>query len=292
MTAPPLHAPGGDRVSAVLDAAARRLAAAGVDGARRDARLLLAAVLECEPGALLAWPDRRLEPMAWRRFQAMVDARAERKPISRILGCREFWSLPFWLDDATLDPRPDSETLVEAALAQLSPDASARLLDLGTGSGCLLLSVLHERPNAWGLGVDRCERAVRTARRNAVALGLRERSAFVVGNWGGGLVGGFDAILVNPPYVSESEMAQLAPEVARYDPAQALRAGADGLDAYRALAPALPGLLKPGGFAAIEVGAGQARDVDALLRRAGLRTRPPVCDLAGIARCLIAASPA
>lgn len=280
-----------DSVAAVLDAAARCLAVAGVETPRQDARLLLAAVLDVEPGTLLARPEARLNDADWRRFQALVGERVKRKPVSRILGVREFWSLPFRLDAATLDPRPDSETLVEAGLAHLPRDAKAKVLDFGTGTGCLLLSVLHERPNAWGVGVDRSERAVRAARANAAALGLEARAAFVAGDWGAALADGFDLILANPPYVSDSEMAQLGPEVANYDPAHALRAGPDGLDAYRAMAPSLPRVLRTGGMAAIEVGAGQARAVERILCDAGLQVKQPVCDLAGIARCVIATLP-
>jgi release factor glutamine methyltransferase len=276
-------------VESALAHASRRLAAAGVAEPRRDARLLMAAALDCDLGSLLGRPAQPLDAGARAAFAAMVDARLARKPVSRILGEREFWSLPFAVDASTLDPRPDSEAVVEAALARLPERAAAwRLLDLGTGSGCPLVALLSERPNAWGVGVDRSVDAVRMARANADWLGLGRRAVFLAGDWTAALDGRFDAVVANPPYVAEGEMAELAPEVAWHDPASALCAGRDGLDAYRAIAPRLPGLLHEGGFVALEVGHGQAGAVTQLLRQAGLRPLDPVCDLTGIARCVCA----
>lgn len=276
-------------VDEAVAGAAERLAEAGVATPRRDARLLLAAALECEPGWLLGWPDEPVTPGARARFDAMIGARVARKPVSRILGRRQFWSLSLAVTAHTLDPRPESETLVEAVLARLGDRyARLRLLDLGTGSGCLLLALLSELKNAFGVGVDRDREAIRVARENARAAAVAARTAFFAGDWAHALDGGFDVVVCNPPYVTDTEMAGLPPEVARYDPPLALRAGQDGLAAYRAVVPALPALLAPGGIAALEIGPGQAMPVQALLAAYGLRTEAPVRDLAGRPRCVCA----
>jgi release factor glutamine methyltransferase len=184
-------------------------------------------------------------------------------------------------------PRPETEHLVELALALPLP-ATARVLDLGTGTGCLLLAVLHDRPSAFGVGVDRSEAAARVARDNARAIGLADRTAVLVGDWAGALAGGFDLVLSNPPYIPEADIAGLEPEVRDHDPWLALSGGVDGLDAYRALAAALPDLLAPGGVAVVELGIGQAPAVAALFRAAGLDILGTPHDLAGIARCVVA----
>jgi release factor glutamine methyltransferase len=214
-----------------------------------------------------------------------VRRRAAGEPLSRLRGAREFWSLDFALSPETLDPRPESETLVAAALDAV-PDRAARLrlLDLGTGTGCLLLALLSELPNAWGLGIDRAAGAAATARANAVALGLASRAAFIVGDWGEALRGGFDFVVSNPPYIPSADIPALAPEV-RHDPLRALDGGPDGLDAYRALAPDLARLLR--GTALIELGAGQAPAAARIMRTAGLDVRGTRPDLAGIDRCLV-----
>jgi len=287
MTAPAIET--AVTVGHALDRATNRLRAAAVESARRDARLLLAALLETDVGVLLTAPERPLDPATGERFFAMVGARAARKPVSRILGRREFWSLPLRLGDATLDPRPESETLVEAVLAR-NPDRAAplRILDLGTGSGCLLLALLHELPRAWGVGVDVAPAALATARANAADLGLVARAAFLAGDWAKALGGRFDIVVCNPPYVVSSSISRLAPEVARHDPPQALDGGDDGLSAYRALGPDLIRVLASSGLATVELGAGQDAAVTALFAGAGLECRAVVPDLAGIPRCVLA----
>jgi release factor glutamine methyltransferase len=276
---------------------AARLAAAGVEGARRDARLLLAEAAGLSPGTVAGWPERRLAAPALATFRSHIARRAAREPVARILGRREFWSLSFALSPATLDPRPDSETLVEALLARV-PDRRRplALLDLGTGTGCLLLALLSELPCAWGLGVDRSSEAAGLARRNAYALDLQARAAFLVGDWAAalspaGAAGGFDLIVSNPPYLARDELAGLDPEVARYDPRAALEGGVDGLDAYRALAAELPRLLRPGGWAAVEIGAGQAGSAAAVLAAGGLASPGLLTDLAGRPRGLLFHAP-
>lgn len=214
-------------------------------------------------------------------FAALVDRRMGDEPVAYILGHREFWSLDFRVTPDTLIPRPDSETLVEAALAAAGP--APRVLDLGTGSGCLLLSVLHERPGGWGVGVDRSEAAARVARDNAARLGLAARAAFVVGDWTGAIGARFDLILANPPYVGTSET--LDREVAGYEPRSALFAGPDGLDDYRRIIPALGALLTPAGSAHLEIGHAQADLVWEIAAAAGF-TPALRRDLAGRPRCL------
>jgi release factor glutamine methyltransferase len=205
-----------------------------------------------------------------------------------VLGHREFWSLDFVVTEATLNPRPDSETLVEEVLAARRDRPPARILDLGTGTGCLLLSLLKEWPGAWGMGVDRSEAAARVARLNAVRLGLESRSAVVVGDWADALDGTFDVVVANPPYIPDREIAGLAPEVARFEPRGALSGGPDGLDAYRSIARMLPRLLADGGIVALEVGAGQAPDVARLLAAGGLSDVRTARDLGSVERVVSA----
>jgi release factor glutamine methyltransferase len=266
---------------------AARLAAAGVEAPAADARILAGHVLGTDRGGLLAAAGEEAGPAALAAFGRLVERRAAREPVSRILGVREFWSLPFRLNAATLDPRPDSEAVVATALTRL-PDRAApwRLLDLGTGTGCLLLALLSELPAAFGVGVDLAPAAVAAARENARALGLAGRAAFLCGSWGEALTGGFDLVVANPPYVAEGEAGALAPEVRLHDPALALYAGTAGLAAIAALAAGLGRLLGPGGRAVIEVGAGQAAAAEGLLRAGGLAPSGRGRDLAGIERCV------
>ena len=265
----------------------RRLGAAGIEGGAGDARLLASHVLGIDRVRLHVDRDRRLSATELAALGRAGGRRAAGEPVSRIVGRREFWSLSFELCPDTLDPRPDSETVVEAALERV-PDRSRplRLLDLGTGSGCLLIALLTELPRGWGVGVDISDRAAAMARRNAGRLGVGSRAAFLAADWGQALGGRFDLVVGNPPYIAGPEIAALAPEVARFDPLRALAGGADGLDAYRILAPALPGLLAPGGSAVLEVGAGQAADVASLLEDAGMVDLRIVADLAGVQRCV------
>jgi release factor glutamine methyltransferase len=265
-----------------------RLRAAGVDGPRRDARLLLAAALDLGPAAQTTAVAPSLAPDQLRRFKALIERRCRREPVARILGQREFWSLELSITTATLDPRPDSETLVAAVLERIrDPDRPRRVLDLGTGSGNLLLAVLAELPGAWGVGLDRDPAALAVAAGNAAALALADRCAFVAGDWGAALAGSWDLILCNPPYVRTGEIDDLAPEVALFEPRGALDGGPDGLAAYRRVGPEIARLLAPGGLAAVELGAGQAPAVEVLARAEGLERLDCVPDLAGIRRCLL-----
>lgn len=283
-------------VDQALAAAATRLAAAGIADSRLDARVLTMAATGLSRERLLTAGDGAISPSAAAVLDDYVARRTRGEPVARILGHKEFWSLDFEVTADTLVPRPDTETLVEAALAA-APDRNAVLnvLDLGTGTGCILLAVLSERPQARGTGIDINPGAVAVAARNAAKLGLEQRARFLVADFTGNLSAladqRFDVILSNPPYIPEQDIATLAPDVAQYEPRAALSGGADGLVAYRALAARLPALLAPGGQAFLEIGQGQEDDILAIMTGAGLRLRGRHADLAGITRVL-AVSPA
>ncbi len=260
------------------------LEAAGVGNPRLDARLLLAHAAGLTQDALLREPGRLIDPAA---YQPLLDRRAAREPVALILGWQEFWSLPFAVSGATLIPRPDSETLIEAALAAMPRHAVRTVLDLGVGTGCLLLALLTECPDAWGVGIDRAPAAAVLARRNAHALGLGKRAAFLCGDWAAAVQGRFSLVLSNPPYIRHDDLAGLMPDVVRYEASSALDGGIDGLAAYRAILGVLPGLLASGGMAVLELGAGQAAGVAALASAAGLREVDVRADLGGTARALV-----
>lgn len=278
-----------DTLGSFLAEAAAALSVAGFDEPRRHARRLLGGVSGSSAAELLSHPERELKQDAADRLRRALGRLIDGEPLSRVLGRREFWGLSFALSTDTLDPRPESETLVEAVLAQIA-DRSAPLsfLDLGTGTGCLLLALLSECPTAIGLGTDIAAGAIRTARSNAAELGLSDRARFLIGDWGGALSGQFEAIVANPPYIGTEELAQLPPEVSRYDPQRALDGGDDGLDAFRAIALDLPALLAPGGVLAAELGSGQAPGVAAIFEARGLTIEAVECDLAGVERCVVA----
>lgn len=268
-----------------------RLKQAGLPTPELDARLLVRGVTGAsevemirEPGAFITAAEEEL-------LAACEQRRLAGEPVSRILGMREFWGLDFVVTPAVLDPRADSETLVAAALDLLRGRAAPRLLDLGTGSGCLLLALLHERDDATGIGVDISDEALEVARGNAARLGLASRAGFVRTDWTAGIGGVFDLVVSNPPYIASADIATLAIDVRGYDPHLALDGGADGLDAYRALARLLPPVLAPGGHAVIELGRGQAAQVAALFETAAFDTTHTVPDLAGVPRALVAGSP-
>ena len=264
-------------------------AAAGIDSPALDARLLLLAALDIAGAELAATPAEPLGVDGAKRLVTLATRRLDREPVARILGEREFWGLPFRLSPATLEPRPDTETLVEAVLktlrARSRADAPLTIVDIGTGTGCILLALLRELPQATGLGIDRALEAAQTARGNAERLGLSARAHFIVGDWSAAVAGPVDVLVSNPPYIESAVIPGLAPEVRRYDPLLALDGGRDGLDAYRALAADAPRLLAPGGLAALEVGEGQDRAVAGLF--AGLGRVTVHADLAGIARTVV-----
>lgn len=277
-------------IAEALADAVEQLEAAGVDSAHLDARLLLARVLGVGRAYLTMHADEFLSDAEWMAFDALIERRAAREPMAQILGEREFWSLNFRVTADTLDPRPDSETIIEAVL-QYVPSRQSRLLmaDFGVGSGCLLLSLLSEYPQAHGLGVDMSDAALEVAEKNAHALGLASRAIFHKTSWGEGVIGRYDVIVSNPPYIPEADMEDLEPEVTEYEPRSALVGGKDGLDAYRALLPDVKRLLAPHGVAVLEFGEGQAADVAAIAEANGLRQLETCKDLAGIERCIVLA---
>ena len=278
-----------DTLGSLLGEAVAALTSAGSDQPRRRARQLIAASLGLSAAELLMDPERPLGCSAVVRVLGLVDRMGRGEPLSRVLGRREFWGLDFALSDETLDPRPESETIIEAVTARVCVRSRPlRMLDLGTGSGCLLLALLSEFPAATGFGVDLSIGAAATARRNAETLGFAGRARFVVGDWGGALAQRFDVIVANPPYVATATLRELPHEVSGYDPQRALDGGEDGLAAYRSIAVQLPALLAPSAIFAAEVGAGQAAAVATLLRRCGLFPEAIERDLAGIERCVVA----
>lgn len=276
-------------VASTLAYVAAAFTAAGFDEARRRARRLLAAALRLTLGEVFIASEREIAEAERQRVADILRRALAHEPLSRIEGRREFWGLDFALSPSTLDPRPETETVVEAVLARLGDrDRPYRFLDLGTGSGCLLLALLKEYQRATGIGVDRAEDAIATARRNASRLDLADRASFTVGDWGRGQDAIFDVVVSNPPYIPTADIAGLAPEVRDFDPLLALDGGIDGLGAYRAIASDLPRLLTPDGLFACEVGAGQAEAVAGLLAGHGLAVDAVVPDLAGLPRCVVA----
>jgi release factor glutamine methyltransferase len=262
---------------------------AGFDDARRRARRAVAAVLDVAPIEILAHPERVLDDQQVERVRLALDRRLGREPLSRIVGRREFWGLEFMLSADTLDPRPETETIVEAVLRRFADrSAPLRLLDLGTGTGCILLALLAEFPNALGFGVDLSAGAARAALGNARSLGFAGRSHFIVGDWGAAISGKFDAIVANPPYIPTDRLAKLPPEVGLYDPRLALDGGRGGLDSYRTLATEVGCLLNQGAIFVTEIGLGQAPAVAAILRARALIIEGFERDLAGICRCVVA----
>jgi release factor glutamine methyltransferase len=278
-----------EEIDSLLTQAASRLHDAGVESPRREARRLLAHVLGVREEDIIAGQATHLTEQNLAMFERALARRIAREPLAYITGSREFWSREFAVGTGVLVPRPESEILIEEALRRFpSHGCALRVLDLGTGSGCLLLAFLSERSNARGVGVDISQDAIAFAKHNAKALGLDARVKFILGDWAENLSGAFDVIFVNPPYIKTSELHSLEPEVERYEPRAALNGGADGLDAYRCIAAAVPRHLSPEGLALFEVGQGQAESVGNLLAQAGLILEGTVCDLAGISRCLIA----
>ncbi|TAL02012.1 MAG: peptide chain release factor N(5)-glutamine methyltransferase [Rhodospirillaceae bacterium] len=288
-----MAAPSSRAVSTVVAELTAVFAEAGIDSPRVDARVLVAHVLGVEPASLFA---RGNDPFPAAYLPALTAIRARRlarEPVARIRGYREFFGHEYIIGPATLEPRADSETLVEAALnlrSEFRLERPVRVLDLGTGSGCLLLSILAAWPDAHGVGVDLAPAAIEVANANAARLGLSDRTTFLVSNWCAVLSEKFDLIVSNPPYIAGPDMDGLEPEVLRFDPLLALNGGNDGLDAYRAIVPELAKYMEPGGAALLEVGHNQAATVAALCAAHGLAHKAFHNDLAGIPRVVQVAS--
>ncbi len=265
------------------------LTTAGIDSPRLDARVLLAHVMQIETSQTFTRDDLPLPPHHEAELAKLVQRRMAREPVSRIFGKREFWGLEFNVTPATLDPRADTETLVSAVIDHSKRVAlnNPRILDLGTGTGCILLSLLHALSGSSGIGVDISEAALHVAAGNASKLQLSHRASFARMSWADALAGPFDIVTSNPPYLSDDDMRNLSPEV-RYDPTRALDGGGDGLDCYRAIVSDIKRLVRNPAVVALEVGAGQAEQVARLVAGAGLRVVEIRSDLSAIPRCVVA----
>jgi|JI8StandDraft_1071087.scaffolds.fasta_scaffold39707_4 release factor glutamine methyltransferase len=273
----------------IMREAAQRLTSAGVDGAARDARLLLAQALGIEPLDVILRETDSVDAAGLAAFEALVKRREAGEPVSRIRCWREFHGHRFAITPDVLDPRPETELLVEHGL-RLLPQGG-RVIDLGVGSGCILLSVLAARDDATGIGVDLSPRAVDVARDNAQSLGLAARAQIIERSFADAQGEWFDLALSNPPYISRAEVETLDKDVRNHDPAMALSPGDDALAAYRMILGAMPGWLKPGGWIGVEVGAGQSGDVSRLMSEAGLIGVEVFDDLAGMPRALFGRRP-
>jgi len=278
-------------VAGARRALAKQFSAAGIEFAELDARLVVGHVLSLDHAALIACGARTLDAAEQAKIAELARRRLAHEPVARIIGCKEFWSLPFRIDAATFVPRPETEMVVETALAAIDAAAGRsrklRIADLGTGSGALLLALLAELPAAFGVGTDLSPSALRVARDNAQRVGL-SRANFVACDMASALSGPFDLVVSNPPYIASGDIAALAPDVRDFDPLMALDGGTDGLACYRAIAASVPALLKPGGALVVEIGAGQSPAVAAIFAAAGLAPSPPRADLNGVARALMA----
>lgn len=271
--------------------ASDKLAASNIENPETDIRLLMQHALGMSHVKFVSSLNRILTDAEVKTLDAMIARRALREPVSRIIGTRGFWKSEFKLSPQTLDPRPDSETLIEAALkyADVPP---ATILDLGTGTGCLLLSLLQEYPNATGLGIDISEEAAATARENAAALKLDTRASFLAIDWNEWQSAQpYDLVISNPPYIAPDEIAGLEPEVTQYDPMTALVGGDDGLECYRSIAALLPRTLKKGGLVVLEIGHAQADAVKSILALSGVTVIQTLTDLAGSDRAVVARMP-
>jgi release factor glutamine methyltransferase len=285
----------GSNDTLTVSAARRRLAAdfraAEIETPDLDARILVAHALSLDHAGLAAADKRVLDASEWTSIARLAERRRRHEPVARIVGFKEFWSLQLVIDSATLVPRPETETLVEAALAEIDTTGARtrplRIADLGTGSGAILLALLSELPSAFGIGTDTSYGALRVARDNANRLRLAG-AAFVACDLGAAIGGTFDLIVANPPYIASGAIAALAPDVRDYDPRAALDGGPDGLDSYRAIAATVPPLLNAAGTLVVELGFGQAEAVGALFLQAGLVPAYARNDLQATPRALVA----
>jgi release factor glutamine methyltransferase len=257
---------------------------AGVDLPVHEARLIVEAGAGVSRLDIITDPRRAVKPAQVNAVEAITARRCAREPLAYILGRKAFWTLDLLVTSDVLIPRPETEFVVDTALKVIAPNAPARVLDLGVGSGAILLSILSARALTTGVGADRSVAALEVARQNAAHLGLAERVRLVESDWWSNVDGAFDVVVANPPYVAEAEIAALAPEVANHEPRLALAGGIDGLEAYRIILARLPQYLRPGGVFALEVGRGQSETVAAIARSVGLAVAAPIMDLAGIPR--------
>lgn len=283
---------GGQTIRAALAHGRSRLAGSNSESSALDARVLLGHVTGLTREELIVEEARELSQAEWERFDALIERRRACEPVAYLVGEKEFFGLSFKVTSDTLIPRPDTETLIEVALGFCRElTHPPRILDLGTGSGAILLALLHACPTASGVGIDRSALALDVARQNARDLGLTERAHFVQGNWAAGLDGPFDVIVTNPPYINTADMTDLMPDVVRFEPAGALDGGPDGLDPLRLIAPDAVRLLSSPGLFCAEIGLGQAQAAKAILEQERFQAVKCVPDLNNIPRCITAEPP-
>lgn len=276
-----------ETLASLLGWARLRLDEAGIETAALDARLLLQHVTGLDHGALIGRSETAVPDDIQARFRNLIDRRSGHEPVSRIVGIREFYGRNFRLSPATLDPRADTETLISAAIALLRHQSQPNILDLGTGSGAIAVTLLAELPGARAVATDVSPDALETATANARENGVGGRLEAVLTSWFDGVAGQFDLIISNPPYLSSLEINDLAPEVRNWDPCRALDGGSDGLDCYRAIAAGAGNHLPPSGHVVVEIGAGQTEQVTEIFANAGLDRMQAHRDLAGHLRCLV-----
>lgn len=274
-------------VGELIKDAANVLEQAGIEDPRREARLLTAIALNKSITEIFNAFDDQICPNDAGLVSSAVGRRAIGEPVAYISGEREFWSIPLRVSPATLIPRPDTETLVELAIEQFREKPPQRILDLGTGTGCLLLALLSEFPDVTGIGVDISDDAIAVANQNAVDTGLSDRCKFTVGDWAGGIDDTFDLIVSNPPYIPSEDIDDLDREVKKYEPLSALDGGVDGLDMYRAILAGLDGVLEPNGHLLLEIGIGQQNDISRIAKESGFRLLTKRDDVSGIVRALM-----
>lgn len=277
---------GGESARSLLQDSRRALDARHNPTPTLDARLLLQHAAGVSRETLIADPDLEIGVEAAARFRDLIERRLAGEPVSRILGYREFYGRRFKLTTATLDPRPDTETLIEAALALMPADAPRRIIDLGTGTGAIGVTLLAERPRAIAVMTDISAEALAVARENAGLHEVAARATFNEGSWFAGAAGRFDLILSNPPYIPEAILPTLEPEVRNFDPKSALNGGPDGLDPYREIASQAAPFLTAGGRIIVEIGEGQAAEIERIFEFRGFRPESRCADLAGHVRCL------
>ncbi len=277
----------GATVAQARRALAEQFRAAGIESPELDARILICHALGLDHAGLAAAEKQELSGSGATQIEALAARRLAREPVARIIGEKEFWGLAFIVTPAVLVPRPETETVVEQALAVVDRTAALRIADLGTGSGAILLALLSELPQARGIGIDIAADALDVARANARRLGLAERADFALSDFAA-VEGAFDLVVSNPPYIASGNIAALSPDVREYDPHQALDGGPDGLTAYRAIAKIAPRLLAPAGHLVVEIGAGQESAVSELFVQTGLAIAAIRPDLSGIPRVLSA----
>jgi len=273
-------------VKTATDLASSQLKKSGIGGSTREAQLLVSLATGMSRERIIGYPKHYLRNSDLEQLKKFLELRCNRKPMSQIIGLREFWSMDFLVDEDVLDPRPDSETLIEAVLDLfLNRNAKLKILDLGTGSGCLLLSLLQEFPNATGIGTEISRKSCFVAVENSRRLGLSSRSLFVVCDWYSSLKEKFDIILVNPPYLTEKEMRNLEPEIFGFEPHRALSGGFDGLDSYRKIMPQVHEFLSKKGILFLEIAPSLSSKIKTILNESRLKSLTVKRDLSGQLRC-------